>query len=265
MKYEEKIRELFERIEKLEKKVAMLEKSDNSAKTPKMPQEIYKTSKKYRLLSAYLKEQEDLSVELSFKEIESILDFTLAKSAMKHKEFWANSISHSIALSWLSVGYRTVEVHLDSDKEKSYVVFKRTEVNQNPHSQFWGGFNEYARSDGRIRIHIKKQPSGISESPYVLNVVKNFAEIAFARKEENHNLIIELFIRDKDIFDILMMDKGSIERELGLQLEWQRLDDVSATKISCEEAFADDADNDTKYKWMLETAIKFKEVFERYI
>ena len=264
MKCEDKIRELFERIEKLEEKVAMLEKSDSGEQTRKVPQEVHKTSKKYRLLSAYLKEREDLSIELNFKEIESILDFTLAKSAMKHKEFWANSTSHSIALSWLSVGYRTVKVHLDNDKEKSYVVFKKTKFMQNPHAEFWDGFNGYAQNDGSILTHFKKLHDAIYESRYVLNIVKNIAEIAFCRNEENRNLTIEFFIRDKDIFDILMIDKVSIENELG-QLKWQRLDDVPAVKISYEKEYADDADNDVIYKWMIETAIKFKTVFERYI
>jgi hypothetical protein len=45
----------------------------------------------------------------------------LPDSAREHRAFWANTTSHSIALSWLSVGYKTVDVNLSSE----LVVFEK--------------------------------------------------------------------------------------------------------------------------------------------
>ena len=261
MNYEKMILEMFERIVKLEEKVAMLEKSDNATQAQEPIQEEYKTSKKYRFLSAYLKESNEFSIRLTFKEIEEILQFTLADSAKKHKEFWANSTSHSIALSWLSVGYKTVEVNL----EEQFVVFERNANNQNPHTQFWTGFNEYARNDGRLLANFKKLYGVTYESRYELSIGANFTQIAFCRNTKDKNMIIEFHTRNKELFDVIMIDKSSIENELGLPLEWQRLDDKLATKIIYKKEFANDTDNATIYDLLIETAIKFKTVFERYI
>ena len=115
MEYEKIILNLIDRVSTLEEKVEKLEKIKF--------QEIdsFKTSKKYRYLSDYLSSSNKKSVSLTFKEIEEIIDFELPESAKKHRPFWANTTTHSIALSWLSVGYETVDVNMDSQT----VVFEK--------------------------------------------------------------------------------------------------------------------------------------------
>ena len=58
---------------------------------------------------------------ISFEDIEKTIGFSLPDSAREHRAFWANTTTHSIALSWLSVGYKTVDV----DIEKEIVVFEK--------------------------------------------------------------------------------------------------------------------------------------------
>ena len=62
-----------------------------------------------------------MRIKLSYSEIEDILKFKLPDSALTHRTFWANTTSHSIALSWLSVSYEVVEANL----EEQYVVFEK--------------------------------------------------------------------------------------------------------------------------------------------
>ena len=52
-----------------------------------------------------------------------LIQFELPDSARNHRPFWANTTTHSIALSWLSIGYETVSVNMD----KQIVVFEKTE------------------------------------------------------------------------------------------------------------------------------------------
>ena len=119
------ILELLRRISVLEEKVAILENANHqderaNEKITQMP------SKKYRLLSDYLYTRGEPRISLSFKDIENILEFELPDSAHNHRAFWANTKTHSIALSWLGVGYETVEVDIDDDeKEKQIIVFER--------------------------------------------------------------------------------------------------------------------------------------------
>lgn len=116
MDYDRIILELLNRVSVLEEKVEIL----SGEKTAKA--EIRSTGgKKYRFLSDYLYKSGSDRVQLSFGEIENILNEKLPASAYKHRAFWANTESHSIALSWMNVGYQTVE----ADLEKEIVVFEK--------------------------------------------------------------------------------------------------------------------------------------------
>lgn len=119
MEYEKLMLDMMERITTLEEKVDALEKGNVSMQDA----ESSKGSKKYRFLSEYLLNSNQKSVTLSFSEIEDILQFSLPDSARNHRPFWANTTTHSIALSWLSVGYETVTVNM----EKQIITFEKTE------------------------------------------------------------------------------------------------------------------------------------------
>lgn len=119
MDYDKIIIDLLNRIVTLEERVAKLE-NGNTNIAPENS-ELPTGSKKYRFLSDYLYESKQLRVKLSYAEIEDILKFKLPDSAATHRAFWANTTSHSIALSWLSVNYSVVEVNLDN----KYIVFEK--------------------------------------------------------------------------------------------------------------------------------------------
>ena len=121
MNYDKMILEMLDRIVTLEERVATLEETNINKNIQTTVQEEYKSSKKYRYLSEFLKGINDFSIKLTFKEIENILQFNLASSARNHKEFWANSTSHPIALSWLSAGYKSVEINM----EEEFVVLEK--------------------------------------------------------------------------------------------------------------------------------------------
>lgn len=116
MDYDRIILELLNRISVLEDKVNVLERNMPPAKKNTAP-----VGKKYRYLSDFLYNSNKDSVELTFDEIEGIINEKLPDSAHRHREFWSNTESHSIAISWMSVGYKTVKV----DILNQYVVFEK--------------------------------------------------------------------------------------------------------------------------------------------
>ncbi len=148
MNYDRVILELLDRINILEKKISFLEKNmhatskyneidlscietqtsdfsirkniSNIIDTQRSTQ-IKGTGKKYRFLSDYLIKNGQDRIKLSFNEIEKLLCFRLPKSALVHRAFWSNTTTHSIALSWLNVGYETVEIDLDNE----YIIFEK--------------------------------------------------------------------------------------------------------------------------------------------
>ena len=119
MDYDKIILDLLNRIVTLEDKVTRLEKLGSGAQSNSL--DLPAGSKKYRFLSDYLHQSNSSRVELSYGEIEDILKFKLPDSAATHRAFWANTTSHSIALSWLSVNYSVVEANL----EEKYIIFEK--------------------------------------------------------------------------------------------------------------------------------------------
>ena len=102
------ILDLMRRIIELEERVNKLEKKESGI----MKKEGMRDSIKYRYLSRYLSNSNEVTLRLSFKEIEEIAHVDLPDSAYKHRAFWSNTETHSIALSWMSVGYAVTEVNM---------------------------------------------------------------------------------------------------------------------------------------------------------
>ncbi len=119
MDYDKIIIDMLNRIVILEDKISKLENTVTNTQSQEI--ELPAGSKKYRFLSDYLYASNQNRIKLSYREIEDILKFKLPESANTHRAFWANTTSHSIALSWLSVNYAVVEV----DIENKYIVFEK--------------------------------------------------------------------------------------------------------------------------------------------
>ncbi|MCK9479900.1 MAG: hypothetical protein M0R40_10455 [Firmicutes bacterium] len=120
MDYDRIVLEMLNRIGILEEKVSALEEKRNM---PETNQTDYSqgVSKKYRFLADYLHDNSEETIKLHFDELERILGFKLPNSAYAHRAFWANTTTHSVALSWLAVGYETVEVDLNN----KFIVFEK--------------------------------------------------------------------------------------------------------------------------------------------
>ena len=78
----------------------------------------------------------------------------------------------------------------------------------------------------------------------------------------------EIYIRnDKELFQTLINNKETIEKELELQLEWMELPDATASRIIATHK-GDPRDRskwDDYNKWLLSTADSFGKVFIKYI
>ena len=108
--------ELYNRVAALEDRVSRLEQE----KTVQETKPAVEIKGKYRFLSDYLYNSGKNSLELTFSQIENIAKTELPASK-KYREFWANTESHSIALAWLNVGYRTTA----ADIKKEVICFEK--------------------------------------------------------------------------------------------------------------------------------------------
>jgi len=83
---------------------------------------------KYDRLGAYLQQQDEALIPMTFAEIERIVGAPLPKS-QKHQAWWSNSTSNNVMTQiWLDAGYRTEQV----DTANRRLVFRRVRPSDGP-------------------------------------------------------------------------------------------------------------------------------------
>lgn len=71
---------------------------------------------KYIGLANYLKSKTETTITMTFEEIEKLIGNTLPQSAYKHRAFWSNTSSHSVAYGWINSDYQTESVDFSAKK-----------------------------------------------------------------------------------------------------------------------------------------------------
>lgn len=93
---------------------------------------------------------------------------------------------------------------------------------------FWTRFNEVIIERGRP-FNVRKAST---DHWYDVAIGTSAAHLGITLVNKENCIGIELYISDdKSIFDSLYAEKDSIEKELGLALDWQRLDGKKASRI----------------------------------
>ena len=99
--------------------------------------------------------------------------------------------------------------------------------------------------------------------------VETVAHLGITLVNKENCIGIELYISDdKSIFDSLYAEKDSIEKELGLALDWQRLDGKKASRIVYRIPgldFDDHSNYDTLMNEAIDKIIDFSKVFKKYM
>lgn len=85
---------------------------------------------------------------------------------------------------------------------------------------------------------------------------------------------VELYIdsgdkaKNEELFDCLLRRRSEIEQQLGVELEWERLDERRACRIAVYRDGEIDADSETLseiQKWNIQNLLKFKSVFPSFV
>jgi hypothetical protein len=105
---------------------------------------------KYFPLFQYLQSRLEKTIELSFEEIEDLLQTSLPNSAYQGKAFWSNRASGGLqAKAWMDAGYHVIGV----DFQHNYVTFGKPsiqyEVRRAGDTILWSGSMVHA-----LRIHL---------------------------------------------------------------------------------------------------------------
>ncbi len=81
--------------------------------------------KKYAQLENHLANKGFESIEMTFTEIESVINKPLPDSARKHRAWWSNNPSNSvITYAWLAAGYKTSAVNMEGET----LIFRKQSI-----------------------------------------------------------------------------------------------------------------------------------------
>lgn len=103
---------------------------------------------------------------------------------------------------------------------------------------------------------------------YDISIGRSDCHICFTADSRENQVGCELYIPDsKELFQDLFKKYAQIEKELALDvpLDWQELPGKKASRIRTFHnfIFADTSTWDSAFKWLSETALKFKKVFSK--
>lgn len=147
----------------------------------------------------------------------------------------------------------------------------RTSLNQSEPTEtkliqldFWNKFIEYAKSHNtRLRLRNPRP-----QHWYVISIGSSTAHISLTLSTRESILACEIYIPgEKRLFNELLTYKENIETEIGSPLEWMELPDKKASRIKLSKSI-DMGDSEwwnNYFDWLLLTAEKFQNVFQKYI
>jgi len=225
---------------------------------------------RYAPLATWLqsRSRDEERFELSFSDIERIINFDLPQSARKHRAWWANDpIGHSHARQWVDVGWRTSYVNMTEER----VTFARIKERENAYITFYSEILNRLRESATFPV--KDTSPGGQNWMVVYGLPMNGPQgavlsYAFTRYKKFR---VELYIdtgdreRNKATFDALIHHKEEIERIMDAKLSWERIDDKRASRIALyRNGFITDTEANLVdlQVWGVEQMIRFYEVIE---
>ena len=197
---------------------------------------------------------------------------------------------HRAAVEWLNnntvneINFFLIELHAykigDSASAPKFEViekpngFVKTSNNQNDGNErksyaeriiFWELFNEKVLHKGKP-FNIRKANN---DHWYDIAIGSSYAHIAVDLVNKNGYIVVELYINDnKELFDILYQNRSEIEKELGFKLDWDRLNNKKASRIKYYINglnFDDHSNYDILMEQVIDTAVKMRDTFKRYL
>jgi hypothetical protein len=220
---------------------------------------------KYDPLRDYLetKKQEGITnLQLAFAEVEDLLGEELPDSARKHRAWWGNDYStHVQATAWLSAGWLVDDV----DMNKEQVAFRQTNTANYPLF-----FDELLTGLKERRPGVTRTSKGSLNNWLSFSAGTTGYSFGWVLPKEPV-LRVELYIdrgnRDlnKATIDTLAEKKETIENEIGVSLDWDRLEQAQASRVSISKPFTfqDPANvRQEVIEWGVDMMLKFVDAFQ---
>ena len=131
--------------------------------------------------------------------------------------------------------------------------------------EYWTAYNDYSSKNKKyVDEFNKRKPSKFAWTD--LSIGYSYCNMRIWRTKDT--IQVQLYIPDnKELFDKLYNKKDDIEKEIEIKFHWQNHDDKKSSHITIERnAEFDDREKwEEQFDWIMETAIKMKKTFTKYI
>lgn len=172
---------------------------------------------------------------------------------------------YQIGDSEIAVKFEVVEKPNDWTKEI------KKQSNSSPSLQarfeYWTAFNDYAFQNKDFVKYFNKRKVGTNH--YITFSMESSAcHMGILQVRKDSSTVVELYISDdKDLFKLLYSNKIEIEKELGFDLDWRELPDKKASRILARRKanFENKEEWIVQFDWIIDTALKMKKTFKKYL
>ena len=133
--------------------------------------------------------------------------------------------------------------------------------------EYWTAFNDYAFANSLFAKNYKKRKPG-TDHWMSLSLGSSAYHLDLLTLKKRNAISVELYISDdKSIFHKLEQHRTEIEKDIGISLDWRELPDKKASRIIIEKPVnLDNRDEwNHQFDWLIETSIRFKQAFKKYI
>ncbi len=198
---------------------------------------------------------------------------------------------HRAAIEWLNnntnseINFFLIEIHAykigDSDPapmfevvekpndfvkhSKAPITDKELNKSQSERLLFWEQFNQIVINRGKP-FNLRK---ATTDHWYDIALGTSDAHVAIDLVSRNNYIVVEVYINDKkELFDRLLSYRETIEKELGFEMEWDRLDNKKASRIKYRIPgldFDDHSNYDELMNHTIDIAVKMRDVFSSYM
>ncbi len=197
---------------------------------------------------------------------------------------------HRAAIEWLNnhidneIGFFLCEIHLyrigtsdpavkfemiEKPNDWAQAVKKNDALNSREQFrlEYWQAFNEYAFAKPQYaRMFSRRKPT--TDHWMSLGIGSSSCNISMNVIRKHSHINVELYIYDdKELFKSLYAKKENIEKEFECALDWRELPDKKASRILLiNPVQLDDRTTwEAQFAWLMETSMKFKKVFKKYL
>ena len=133
--------------------------------------------------------------------------------------------------------------------------------------EYWVAFNEYAFQNGNFAKSFNKRKAS-TDHWMSLSVGSSACNISLLQIRKNNALAVEWYISDnKELYQKFFSHRGTIESEMGTELEWYELPNKKASSIRVYKTidYNDKEGWPQQFEWLMDMAAKMKRAFRKYL